>query len=103
LKPEFMMSAYLNQSFSALVVAVCAVLLLRVFLGTPRRAKFDAVVLRFGTRLRNRAIGLWHWRRRRAAAARLAREAILRARRMKADKDGKVIRPEAFKEPRKPH
>ncbi len=97
------MSAYLNQSFAVLVVAVCAVMLLRMLLGDRRRAKMDAAVILWFRQLPNRAKALRHWRRRRVDAARLAEEAILRARRMKADKDGKVIRPEAFKEPRKPH
>jgi len=95
-----------NQWFAALVVAVCAALLVRMFLPARRRATLDAALRRLPGRLRARAMTLWHWRQwrsRREDAARLAEEAIQRARRTRADKDGNVIRPEAFKGPRKPH
>lgn len=107
------MSVNPNQWFAALVVLVCGALLVRMLLGARHRARLDASVLA-GWR---RCVRAWHsrvamlrrWRARRdgaaqaAQAARLTEEAILRARRTRADKDGNVIRPEAFKDPRKPH
>jgi len=46
---------------------------------------------------------LRHGRRHRAAAERLARDAIERARKTNVERDGNVIKPDAFKGPRKPH
>ena len=92
-----------NQWFAGLVVGVCGVMLIRMLLGDRRRDRVDAAARRLGHHLRRRGQHLWHWRRRRDESARLAEEAIQRARRARADKDGNVIRPEAFKGPRKPH
>lgn len=97
------MSSSPNLWFAALVVAVCVALLGRMLLGERRRQRLDAVLWRLWAGLRARAMALWHWRSRRDAATRLAEEAIQRARRTQADKQGNVIRPEAFKGPRKPH
>lgn len=100
------MSLSLNQWFAAFVVLVCAALLVRLVLPPRRRAVLDASVRGLPARLQARATALWHWRQRRSQrddAARLAEEAIQRARRTRADKDGNVIHPEAFKGPRKPH
>lgn len=100
------MSVSPNQWFAALVVLVCAILLVRMALPVRHRATLDATVRRLPAWVQARATALWHWRQRRSQrddAARLADEAIQRARRTRADKDGNVIRPEAFKGPRKPH
>jgi len=100
------MSVSLSQWFAALVVLICAALLVRMSLPARRRAALDATLRRLPARLQARAAALWHWRQRRSQrddAARLAEEAIQRARRTRADKDGNVIHPEAFKGPRKPH
>ncbi|MBT9609179.1 hypothetical protein EV672_10523 [Aquabacterium commune] len=95
-----------NRWFAALVVLVCVALLVRMCLPVRHRAALDAALRRMAGWLRVRATAVWHWRQwrsRRDDAARLAEEAIQRARRTRADKDGNVIRPEAFKGPRKPH
>ena len=100
------MSVSPNQWFAAVVVLVCVALLVRMCLPPRRRAALDATLRRLPGRVRARSKALWHWRQsrsRRDDAARLAEEAIQRARRTRADKDGNVIRPEAFKGPRKPH
>lgn len=104
------MSVSPNQWFAALVVLVCVALLVRMCLPSRHRAALDATLRRLPGRVlaRTKAVckTLWHWRHwrsRRDDAARLAEEAIQRARRTRADKDGNVIRPEAFKGPRKPH
>ena len=103
------MSVSPNQWFAAVVVLVCVALLVRMCLPPRRRAALDATLRRLPGRVRALARAVWHlrhWRQsrsRRDDAARLAEEAIQRARRTRADKDGNVIRPEAFKGPRKPH
>ncbi len=100
------MSVSPNPWFAALVVLVCVALLARMCLPLRRRVALDAAVRRLPRWVRSRAKAVWqwrHWRSRRDDAARLAEEAIQRARRTRADKDGNVIRPEAFKGPRKPH
>jgi len=100
------MSVSPNQWFAALVVLVCVALLVRMCLPARRRAALDAAGRRALARWRAHAMAVWQWRHRRSRrddAARLAEEAIQRARRTRADKDGNVIRPEAFKGPRKPH
>lgn len=97
----------LTRWASALVVAVCVLMLVRLMLPAPRRARLDQ-------RLKHR---LWqvpkvlsrrwrtlrHGRRHRVDAERLARDAIERARKTKVERDGNVIKPDAFKGPRKPH
>ena len=100
------MSVSPNPWFAALVVLVCVALLARMCLPLRRRVALDAALRRLPGWVRSRAKAVWHWRdwrSRRDDAARLAEEAIQRARRTRADKDGNVIRPEAFKGPRKPH
>ena len=100
------MSVSPNHWFAALVVLVCVALLARMCLPQRRRAALDAALRRLPRWARARGMAVWHWRhgrRRRDDAARLTEEAIQRARRTRADKDGNVIRPEAFKGPRKPH
>jgi hypothetical protein len=84
------------------VVAVCAVLLLRLLLGDVRRHRLDAAVSR---RWRSARLGVreaWQWRSVRRNAAREAEDAIRRAR-QGAKRDGNVIRPKQFESPKKPH
>lgn len=101
----------LTRWASALVVAVCALLLLRLLLPAPHRARFDLRARLMGQqmarglkRLRQRWQGLRHGRRHRADAERLTRDAIERARQgPRVKREGNVIKPDAFKGPRKPH
>ena len=100
--------------FAALVLAVCLALLLRLAIGAPRRQRVDALLRHAWRAVRHRTLALWRWRaqqrqQKRAAeeAARMAQEAIRRARKS-AQREGNVIRPKAFRrgetgEPRKPH
>lgn len=97
------MSLSPNHWFAALVVLVCVALLARMCLPQRRRAALDAALRDLPRWARARGMAVWHWRSRRDDAARLAEEAIQRARSTRADKEGNVIRPEAFKGPRKPH
>jgi hypothetical protein len=87
---------------AALVLALCAGLLLRLALGERSRQRVDARLRRIGWALRREAARLWTWRDQRRRAAREAEQAIRRAQR-KAERDGNVVRPESFKGPRKPH
>jgi hypothetical protein len=77
-------------------------LLLRMVLPERQRGRLDAAwqcVVQGSRRLARR---VWFWRTHRQTAAREAEEAIRRAQR-KVRRDGNVIRPDAFKGPRKPH
>lgn len=94
------------------VVVVCLALLVRLSLSPTRRARLDAWGRGAWRRLasggwtawRTRLAALWHWRRRRVNAARLTEQAIERARRARVDREGNVLRPDAFKSSRKkPH
>ena len=94
--------AMLETVPAALIVVACLVMLLRLGLGERRRRRFDAAWREVIDTLSGRARAVWHRRSSRQAARRLADEALRRARRG-VDRDGNVIRPEAFKPPRKPH
>lgn len=91
-----------EKLLAGFVVALCAVLLLRLCVGTRLRHRFDAAMRRSGYACRRTALRMWHWRASRREAARLADEAIQRARRG-VERDGNVYRPKSFREPRKPH
>jgi hypothetical protein len=87
---------------AALTLVVCVVLLVRLMLGERRRYRFDAAARRawFACRTVARRAVRWPTARKEAAAA--AEDAIRRARGT-VDRDGNVIRPRAFRGPRKPH
>lgn len=89
--------------WAGLVVLICIVMLIRLVVGARRRAAMDRAAKAGWHAMRAWTAGLWHWRQRRQDAARMTEEAIQRARRQRVDKDGNVLRPQAFKEPRKPH
>lgn len=92
----------IENVFAGIALAVCAVLLLRMALPERQRERLDAAWQRAvqGSRLLARRV--WFWRTHRQRAAREAEEAIRRAQRS-GERDGNVIRPDAFKGPRKPH
>jgi hypothetical protein len=87
--------------FVGIVLATCAVLMLRLLLGDRRRYAFDAAWHRLGVAVRVKALRLWHWRSARRQARRDAEEAIRRAR--EGEWDGNVYKPKSFKRPRKLH
>lgn len=94
--------ALVERIFAITMVLVCVVLLARQFMGAPRRFRLDRA-LRGATRaLRGRALGLYRWPAARRAARREADVAIRRAR-GESERDGNVIRPKAFRKPRKLH
>lgn len=87
---------------SAVLLAVCVVMLLRLVMGAKRRRGFDAWAGRTWGQLREIAQLSWRWRSNRRKAEAAAQEAIRRA---SADvrRDGNVYRPDSFRGPRKPH
>ncbi len=103
----------IERVLAGLVLAVCALLLLRLVIGERRRWRFDAALRRMGLRLRLGALRLqqgvshlWHWRARRRAAEAAAADAIERARgagSWDGTRDGNVYKPKSFRRPRKPH
>ena len=92
----------IEKLFAGFTVAVCAVLLVRLCLGARRRFRFDAALRRAGCGCRRFALRAWRWRASRHRAARVADEAIQRARRG-VERDGNVYKPKSFRRPRKPH
>lgn len=99
------MMLVIQQVFAAIGLVVCLVLLLRLALPLPRRFAFDAAARRRWQGLVHFFRGARHWRpTSRKQAARVAEEAIERARRVQTEREGNVYRPKSFgKGPRKPH
>ena len=87
----------IEKIFAALVVAICAVMLLRLALGPVRRQHFDRFFVRSWNTIRAWAIALWRWPRSRRQAQQLADDAIRRAR--EGTWDGNVYTPDQFKKP----
>ena len=98
----------LDKPLALLVACVCLVMLVRLFMPERYRWRFDAAARRSWQALRVWALWAWRWRSSRKAAARMAEEAIRRAR-INAERDGNVYRPKSFgesresRDPRKPH
>lgn len=92
----------IEQILAGLVLAVCAVLLVRLVLGEPRRRRFDANLRRLWLALKRRTLHAWHWRERKRLAEQAAADAIERARRA-GEWDGNVYKAKSFRQPRKPH
>jgi hypothetical protein len=92
----------LEKIFAATIVAACLVLLLRVFLGPRRRARFDAAIARWSRRTGARVDAVFAWPSARRRARREAEAAIRRAR-DGGTWDGNVYRPKSFKKDRRIH
>ncbi|HWI12160.1 MAG TPA: hypothetical protein VNU48_12580 [Burkholderiaceae bacterium] len=94
-------AAMFERVLAGIVLAVCALLLLRLTMSVPRRYRFDAAWRRIWLALRRAGLRAWHWRaaRRDARRAReVADEAIRRAR-DRGDWDGNVYTPKSFRKP----
>lgn len=98
-----------EQLLSALTVAVCAVLLVRLCLGRARQQRVDHAARAIGGRLRDGVTRLWRWPGSRRAAEREAQAIIERARaagRPKGPDDGEwtgnVYTPKSFRKTRRP-
>ena len=99
--------------FPAIVIAVCAVLLIRLLIGERRRWRFDAAVRRAVRAVQRvwRSAHRWYaMRRADTKAAKVAKEVIRRARdgsrdgpdskaRAEGEWDGNVYRPKSFRKP----
>jgi hypothetical protein len=92
----------LEKIFAATIVIACLVLMLRVVLGTRRRARFDTAVARFSKRTGASVDALFAWPTARRRARREAEAAIRRAREG-GEWDGNVYRPKSFRNRRKIH
>ncbi len=92
----------IEKVFAGIALAVCVVLLLRMLLPVRQGARLDAAWQRAVQGSRRLARRVWFWRTHRQRATREAEQAIRRAQR-RGERDGNVIRPDAFKGPRKPH
>ena len=91
-------SMILERILAALVLVACALLLVRLMLGPRRRARLDAGLRSFAYATRRRATALRRWRSTRREAARVADEAIRRAR-GRGEWDGNVYTPKATRKP----
>jgi hypothetical protein len=94
-----------DKLFPIFVAAVCVVLLIRMALGDKRRTKLDKAFIKAWAGLSRRVKFLYQWRSRRqsAAQARQVAQDVIQRVRHRVEKEGNVLTPEAFKEPRKPH
>jgi hypothetical protein len=92
----------IEKLLAAVGFALCVAMLLRMCVGPHRRRRMDGAARRAWMAVRIRLLRLWHWRATRREAAREAEDAIRRAR-ARHERDGNVLRPDAFREPRKPH
>ena len=89
----------IEQVLAGIVLAVCVALLLRMLLRERQRRRVDAAWQRAVQSGQHLARRLWFWRRHRRHATREAEDLIRRAHRG----GDNVIRPESFKDRRKPH
>ena len=89
----------IERVFAAIVIAICAVLLVRLLRIERRRYRFDAAVRRTAKVLHRLGLRVYHWRSSRRHAAQLAEEAIRRARGADGSWDGNVYKPKSFRKP----
>jgi len=91
-----------ERILAAIVLAACAVMLVRLFVGERRRERFDWAMRRAAQACRRLYLSIVHRRATKRDAARVAEEAIKRARES-TERDGNVYKPKSFRGPRKPH
>ena len=87
-----------ERVLAAIGLAVCALLLVRLLIGPRRRARMDARLTLTWQSMRHRAHTLRRWRSTRREAARVANEAIRRAR-GRGEWDGNVYTPKDLRKP----
>lgn len=96
--------AIVEKVLAAIVVIGCVALLVRQFIGAPRRYRLDSAARRSARFVRATGWAIYRWPAARRAARLEAEAAIRRAR---GDDDGSwegnVYRPKAFRKPRKLH
>jgi len=91
-----------EKILAGVVLAACAVMLVRLMLGERLRYRFDWAMRRVYDVCRGRIMSIARWRSTKRDAARAAEEAIKRARDA-TERDGNVYKPKSFRGPRKPH
>ena len=92
----------IEKLLAGAMALLCVVLLVRMFIGEILRRRCDRAALRAWSFTLAWFLDVWHWRASRRRAALAAEDAIRRAR-ARMERDGNVYRPDAFREPRKPH
>ena len=91
----------IERVFAAVVLAVCALLFVRLAIGERHRQRLDAAlrsVARAGRRVLRSARAAWHWYAIRRTSKKAADEAIRRAR-DGGTWDGNVYKPKSFRKP----
>lgn len=96
----------IERVLAAIAIAICAVLLLRLLIGERRRWRLDADLRRRWRSLSTTARRVRLWRSSRRDAAKVAEEAIRRARDAarrgdRGEWDGNVYKPKSLRKP--PH
>lgn len=91
----------IDKVLAGIALTLCLGMLLRMGLRERHRQRMDALAHRIALAGRRGARKLWFWRTHRRHALREAEEAIRRAQRT-GKRDGNVVRPDAFNDPRKP-
>ena len=84
-----------ERVLAAIVLVVCVALFARLLIGARRRAQLDAVLRRTARSVRDAVMSIRH----RREAARVADEAIARARKRDGEWDGNVYKPKSFRKP----
>ena len=91
----------IERLIAAVVLAVCALLFVRLAIGERHRQRLDAAlrsVANAGRRALRSARAAWHWRTIRRTSKKAADEAIRRAREG-GTWDGNVYKPKSFRKP----
>jgi len=86
-----------EKIFAAAMVVACVLLLARMLLKPRRRARVDASLRKNGELWHRRWVRVVAWPAAELRARRETREAIRRARRSALERDGNIIKPNAFK------
>ena len=84
-----------DRVFAAIVLAACVLLLVRLLIGVRWRARIDNALRRAMLALRTAIVSIRH----RREAARVADEAIERARKRRGEWEGNVYKPDSFRKP----
>ena len=87
-----------EKLFPAFIAALCIVFMLRLLVGERLRWRFDSAMRRSWQRIKSAVLSVYHWRHSRKDAARVAEEAIRRAR-DGGTWEGNVFKPKSFKRP----
>lgn len=95
--------ALVEKIFAGVIVFACVALLMRQFIGAPRRYRLDASMRRIGRGVRAFAVGIYRGPAIRQRARREAEDAIRRARGDDGEWQGNVYRPKSFRKSRKLH